>query len=138
MIRIKYRVLTINKLLTKKTMIMETLGTDNIKKALKFVGTLTNSIVKALEDDGKIKGMEYFQIAMSLPGLIPVFRNINEIVDEYYDLDEMEMNELKLYFASEFDIPNDQVEEKIEKAFNILLALGDGIIDLIGEKENVG
>ena len=113
---------------------MENLGTDNIKKALKFIGTLTNSIVKSLQDDGKIKGMEYFQIAMTLPGLIPVFRNIEQIVDEYYDLDETEMDELKAYFASEFDIPNDQIEDKIEKAFNILLALGDGLIDLL-EKE---
>ena len=43
---------------------METLGIDNIKKALKFAGTLTDSIVNALKDDGKIKGMEFFQIAI--------------------------------------------------------------------------
>ena len=115
---------------------METLGIDNIKKALKFAGTLTDSIVIALKDDGKIKGMEFFQIAMTLPGLVPVLRNVNEIVDEYYDLDLNEMEELKVYFKEEFDIPNDKVEEKIEKAFNLILALGDSILELLNTDES--
>lgn len=114
---------------------METLGIDNIKKALKFAGTLTDSIVNALKDDGKIKGMEFFQIAMTLPGLVPVLRNVNEIVDEYYDLDLNEMEELKVYFKEEFDIPNDKVEEKIEKAFNLILALGDSILEFLNTDE---
>lgn len=115
---------------------METLGIDNIKKALKFAGTLTDSIVNALKDDGKIKGMEFFQIAMTLPGLVPVLRNVNEIVDEYYDLDLNEMEELKVYFKEEFDIPNDKVEEKIEKAFNLILALGDSILEFLNTDES--
>lgn len=115
---------------------METFGIENIKKALKFAGTLTDSIVNALKDDGKIKGMEFFQIAMTLPNIIPVLKNISEIVDEYYDLDLSEMEELKVYFKNEFNIPNDKVEEKIEKAFNLILALGDGILDFL-EEENV-
>lgn len=115
---------------------METFGTDNIKKALKFAGTLTDSIVTALKDDGKIKGMEFFQIAMTLPGLVPVLRNVNEIVDEYYDLDLNEMEELKVYFKEEFNIPNDKIEEKIEKAFNLILALGDSILEFLNIDES--
>ena len=109
---------------------MNELGIETLKKALKFVGNLSKSITHALEDDGHIKGMEYFSIAGSMTGIIPVLANIGDLIAEYKDLYEEEQIELKEYFKNEFDIPDDQVEDKIEKAFEILMDLGDGLLDL--------
>lgn len=108
---------------------METFGIENIKKALTFAGNITRAFTKALSDDGKITGMEYFSIAMTLPGITPIIKNIADIKDEYLDLDELELEELKIYFSSEFDIPNDDVEVKIEKAFDLVLQIADSITD---------
>ena len=114
---------------------MEKFGIEMIKKAIKFAMNLKMAITKSLEDDGKITGMEYWNIAMTMPGLIPIIKNIKEIEDEFYDLDDAETKELQEYFAEEFDIPNELIELRIEKAFNLVLALIDGVSDLIPKAE---
>lgn len=103
----------------------EVIGIDNIKKALKFAGNFTKAIVESLKDDGKIKGFEYFKIAFTLPDLYPVIKNISVIIDEFEDLDDTEYVEVCEYFKKEFDIPNDEVEEKIEKAFDFIISIAD-------------
>lgn len=108
-------------------------GVENIKNALKFGINLTKAIEDALSDDDKITGLEWFNIARTIPGIISVVKHIKEIEDEYLDLDDDETAELKVWFATEFDIPNDVVEVKIEKAFSLVLTIADGIFDIFDD-----
>ena len=108
---------------------MEAFGIENIKKALLFSGKLSSAVAEALKDDGKIKGGEWFSIAVTIPGIVPVIKNFDTIVDEFQDLTDEEQAAVATYFAETFDIPNDELEAKIEAAFNLGLALAESIIE---------
>ena len=99
------------------------LGIENIKEALLPCINLGEAISKAFEDDGKITTWEGI---MMLPKLIPLVKeasDVKEIIAEFKDLDEDELEELKLFVQVELDIADDVLEEKIEKGWNILVSL---------------
>ena len=109
---------------------MEQYGIDVIKKAIKFGLNLQEAIRESLKDDGHISGMEYFKIAGALTGIIPIVTKISEIENEYNDLSTDEKTEINDYFAKEFDLPNDVIEVKIEKAFALIVLIVTGVDDM--------
>ena len=105
-------------------------GTQKIKEALDFGFGFAQTIKEALADDGKISGIgEYIKIAKSVKPALEVIKSIGEMKDEFVDLDPMERDEIVEYFSEKFDLDNDEVELKIEKAFALLLSIADFVVD---------
>ena len=57
-------------------------------------------------------------------------KNVNTAMNQWKDLDELEKGDLKLWFAGEFDIENDDIEKRGEDMFAVL-------VDLIND-DNIG
>lgn len=94
---------------------MSKLGIDNLKKVAEVAFAFQAEGAKAMED-GR------FQLIETL-GFTDEFMQLPEAVNaaklvpaELEDLDETERNELADYIQEKFDIANDEVEAKIEKA----------------------
>lgn len=103
----------------------EKLGIENLKEACINLINTGEKIDKAFED-GKITGMETISISLSsAPGFIKLVKNGKLIKAEFDDMDDEESAELKAAIANELDLRNDYVETKIEKGFNVAIALGE-------------
>lgn len=103
----------------------EKLGIENLKEACITLINTGEKIDQALED-GKVSGMEAISISVtSVPGIFNIVKQGKVIKAEFKDLDDDERSELKAAIASELDLQNDYVEAKIEKGFNVAIALGE-------------
>ncbi len=85
-------------------------------KELKDVLKAAISIGEALAD-----GIQLGDVAalLDLPAAI---EGIKEVPAELADLDEAELEELNVFIQSEFDLPDDQVEEFVEDAITWALS----------------
>lgn len=97
-------------------------GTENIKNALKWAIGFGMKFEDALED-GKISMTEWFGLGLKATGIVGVIKNATEAWDEFEDLNEEERIEVVNFVQTELDLENDQVEEYIEKAFELLVSL---------------
>jgi hypothetical protein len=92
-------------------------GIDNIKKIVSAVAEFGNITGKVLED-GKVNLADISALT-TLPGAVMNFysavTNFTELKEEFADLSKEEITELEEYFKTQFDIPQDGVEETIEK-----------------------
>ncbi|KAF0127972.1 MAG: hypothetical protein FD155_3471 [Bacteroidetes bacterium] len=92
----------------------------NLQQALKVIITTSMSVDKALEDT-KITPLEWAQIAIKSMQFWKVFKTIQPIYADLQNLDEQSREELNQWLIQEFDLRNDQMEQTIEKLFQILL-----------------
>lgn len=99
-------------------------GIAKIKILLVFVITLGESFAKKMEDK-KISLVEGFGLAMDLRPLPSIIRDRKEIAAEFLDLDPDEKKELIELVALELDLPNDEVELKIEQGFEFGISMLD-------------
>ncbi|MFK5855769.1 MAG: hypothetical protein QM503_06535 [Bacteroidota bacterium] len=96
---------------------------ENLRKALSTLMSITEKTDSALADDGKISISEGVGIAMSAIGLIKVVKNAKTIKQEYLALSDDDRTDLIAWFAAEFDITNDNIEQIVESIFSALLQL---------------
>lgn len=100
------------------------IGIENLKTVAKFGIDLGENISAALADS-KItlsEAVSLLPTVMSLPGII---EKKADIVAEFKDLDSAERSELNAYIAAEFDIADDELENKIEKGLSAVVAVLD-------------
>ena len=97
---------------------------ENLRKALSTLMSITQKTDSALADDGKISISEGVGIAMSAIGLVKVVKNAKAIKQEYLALTDDDRMDLSAWFAAEFDIVNDNVEQIVEIVFSALMNLG--------------
>ena len=106
----------------------ENLGIENIKKAVSLAIKVGEDIATGLADNGKLDLSEYVGIGIDLVGGVPgVFKSYKDIRAEFADLTSEESAELIAWAKEEFDIPQEKVEEKIEKAIELINAIADFI-----------
>lgn len=103
------------------------LGIENLKKVVKFGATLGEDVATVLED-GKITVVEALSLLPDLVGISGILESKEAIKAEFEDLTSEEMQELNDFVAAEFDITDDSLELKVEKAIAAALA----ILDLVG------
>ena len=103
---------------------MNETGIENLKKSVKDVIEIGMTVAKATAD-GKINFSEGVQIAWETKDLYGIVNKWGEIKEEFNDLSEEEMEELKEYVETELEIDNDKVEVVIEKSFALLIAITD-------------
>ena len=104
------------------------LGTENIKELLDYGFSLAKRIGDIRDADSaggeKITWTEVlgsFGLITKIPGAIG---NAKDSYLEWLDLDDVEIVEIKAYFADKFDLANDKVEEIFEEVWGILIGLG--------------
>lgn len=98
----------------------EKLGIEKLKLAILAVITLGEKIENSRED-GKTTLIESIAIGTStLPDVIKIIKNGEQIKAEFLDLDEAEKTEIVEFIKSELDLINDKLEEIIEKAVEII------------------
>ena len=96
-------------------------GTENLEKYIDFACSLTQQIVEVTAD-GKVTLLELPQFldeALAVPGLAKSWAEVKAEVD---DLDATEQEGMYQRLKNKFDIPNDKLEETIEKAIGWVLA----------------
>lgn len=96
---------------------------ENLKQALTTLINVSEKTDKALID-GKISIVEGVSIAMSAIGLIKVIKTIKPLFEEYQLLTDVELSQLSIWFAQEFNMHNDNVEQIFEMIFTAILSLG--------------
>ena len=107
-------------------------GVENVKKVLLWGAKLSETIVDALLDDGKVSFGEGIQIGLKAVG-IPL-NSFKPCLDEFEDLDEDEKQEVQDAFAEEFDISNDKAEEMVEQAMDFVLTLIEKLLTRAEER----
>jgi len=99
-------------------------GVEKIKKALGFIIELGDNVSKALKD-GKYSFAEIFGTALVAKEVVPIIKESKELYAELKDLDLEEKHDIEKWAKNKFDIPNDKLEKKIEKGFNVLISIAD-------------
>ncbi len=111
----------------------ETFGIDTIKTVLKSAFKVITNIEKAKESDDKVSFMEASGIVIgAVPDAYNAIKNGKTLYNELKDLDESERAELNTWFATEFDLADDEAEEKVEAIFEWILATADAIEVIVG------
>jgi len=105
----------------------------HLKTALETIIVIVEKGDLALEDN-KIDLIEAAGLAISGIGLVKVVKDAQLIGDEYMALTPAEQEELTTWFASEFDLRDENLEKIIEQVVGALLRLGDVIAVLQAQK----
>lgn len=93
---------------------------EKTKKAIAALLKVGNKISAALKDDGKISVGEGLGLATQVIPVIGIIGDIKAIKAELKDIDQHGIAWLVQEFKEEFDLPNDEVEEKVERGVELL------------------
>lgn len=98
-----------------------TLGTEALKKAVKFGVNLTNQIIVSGSDG--FSWTDAFSFVDEISEATGVIKSGKEIIAELKDLTEEEKVELYTYIQAEFDLEDDKVEAIVEDSLNIAFSI---------------
>lgn len=97
---------------------------SNLKKIASFGITLGGNVAKILQD-GKVTLAEGLSLLPDLLQISDIVASIPAIKEEFKAMTSEDRAELNSYIAENFDIDNDVLEAKIEKAVAAALAILD-------------
>lgn len=98
---------------------METLGIENLKKAVKFAIDLGEQFAESAKDGFTWKdSFSFIDELLQVPGLLS---RSKDIVAELKDLSEVEKEELVAWAKDELDLEDDALEAKVEGALEFAL-----------------
>jgi hypothetical protein len=99
---------------------MENIGIDNLKKIVGFGLALGETVIKASSEGSPLKkAAAMLDIMDDLPALFGI--DYQKALDEAKDLSADELKEIGDYIADDFDIPDDQLEAKVEESIKVAL-----------------
>lgn len=111
---------------------MEKFGIENLKKIiavpLEFGGIITENLTN--EERGWAEWLKLVGVFDEIGGLFTVKWSM--IKDEYMDLSDTEMVEIKEFMKAKFDLTADDIEFVIEDSFEIILDMERPIKKTIG------
>lgn len=97
-------------------------GIQESKELIAFTLKLGNGLGASLED-GKLSFTDAPKFMDAMMAAPAAFQGISEVPAEMKDLDEAEKAELIAYAKTEFDIPQDKVEELVEEGLSLAIAI---------------
>jgi len=104
----------------------QNLGIDNVKIVLTILLTFLTDILDVFRNGN------WLRLGQTLIGLLQ-YGNIvmiaQQALEEFKDLSQAEAKELSDHFASEFDLPDDEVEAKIEEAVAVIPEIYELVLD---------
>lgn len=111
---------------TPQELATQNLGIDNMKIVLTILLTFFTDILEVFRSGN------WLRLGQTLIGLLQ-YGNIvmiaQQAMEEFKDLDQAETQELSDHFAAEFDLPNDEVEAKIEQAVAVIPEVYELVLD---------
>lgn len=96
---------------------------EKTTKALLLIAKMATKVSNDLADDGKIDLMEGVGLGMTALGFIGVFKDLKAIKEELKSFDEVQKDALVKAFDEAFQLPNVDLEGKIEAGIELLLTL---------------
>ena len=84
--------------------------------------------VDSSAEDKKISFVEWMNIFRKAISLYKVVKDFKTMMAEYQSMTPAQGDELTTYFAQEFDIRNDKVEEYIEQVLGVLVQISGLVI----------
>lgn len=114
----------------------ETYGVESIKNVCKALIDLGQGVEEKLADDGKIRMGEALSLAVdTFPDVYRIAKNGAQLKNEWLDFSEEEKVEVAQYVAAELDLDADDLEAKIEKGFEMLMAVDTFLREFTGEEK---
>lgn len=96
---------------------------ETLKKVLEKLVNFGENLEKSLKDH-KINLFEGATLAGNLGILVFfVIQNYEELREQYSDLTDEQMEEIKLYLRDELDLENDKIETVMEEGFDLVAAI---------------
>ena len=103
---------------------VEQVGIEAIKEVVKILIDAGEGIQEKFKEDGKITVLGAIFLAISLfPDVYSVARKGKQLRAEWRDFSDEEKVEITEYVALELHLDAADVEEKVEKGFELLLAI---------------
>ena len=102
---------------------------ENLKQALQVLITTSMTVDKAMEDKN-ITPLEWAQIAIKSIGFWRIVKNIEPIRIDLESLSAQERTDLTLWAEKEFDLQNNNLEQTIEKLFQVIIEIASVILAL--------
>ena len=104
---------------------------NNVKEVLVFLAHTANASVASMED-GKLTISDFPKFKDAALSLIPAIKDADKIKDEWNTRTDEQMEECVQAVADVFDVANQEVEDWVENAVDLVLGLAD-LIDDAGE-----
>ena len=101
---------------------MKKYGIGNLKKVVRFGMNLHVGFIKAMED-GKVTFTDIPHLIDPMKALIPAIGAAPKSLKEVLEIDEAEKKELFEWARTTYDIPNDELEAKIESCFKVIIEI---------------
>lgn len=105
-------------------------GIKETQEMLRFVLALGNAAGKSMAD-GKISWLDAVHFWDAFRSANDAFLGANLILKELKDLDATEKATLYTQLETEFDIPHDEIEARVEKALKAAITLAALIADYL-------
>jgi hypothetical protein len=87
--------------------------------------------IAAALDDKKLSISEGLSFSKHIPGAIAAIKAAPDLPGELKDLDAAEREEIIAHFAGKFDLPNDQIEDRVEKLFAVAVNLSIEVVAIV-------
>jgi len=95
------------------------IGIEETKDVMGFLCAFGNATGKSLDNNGRIDMGDIGTMLIPLGKLPEAISGANEVAAELKDLDAAERAELVAYCKEHFDIPDDEMEGKIERGLSL-------------------
>jgi hypothetical protein len=87
--------------------------------------------VAAALNDKKLSFAETLGMSKHIPGAIAAIKVARDLPAELSDLDDAERTEIIAHFAEKFDLPSDELEQRVERLFGIAVNLAEQIAETV-------
>lgn len=105
-------------------------GIDGIVTVMDTILDVGMDIAKAM-DDKKLSLPETIALSKHIPGAIGAVKAAPDLPAELLDLDNEEREQIIAHFAEKFDLPNDEVEKRVERLFRVAVNLSVEIAEVV-------
>ncbi len=105
-------------------------GIDSTILIMETMVAIGTDIGKAL-DDRKLSLAESLAMVKHAPALLGMIKAAPQLPAELKDLDADEREAVVAHFCEKFDLPNEQIELRVERLFSVAVNLSVEIVEII-------
>lgn len=113
----------------------EKLGIENLKELSSLILRTANGVSASLKD-GEVSWKDALNFKEAVFAILPAIKGISEVDDEYFDLDDAEVVELKAFIAKELqlDPSHENIEMVVESVMSIVISFNEILGVIVGVK----
>lgn len=105
-------------------------GIKNIITVMETVLAVGSDIGSAMTD-GKLTLAETLALSKHIPGAIGAIKAAPDLPAELSDLDDEERAQIIAHFADKFDLPNEELEQRVKRLFGIAVNFSKQIVETV-------